>query len=66
MVVAAESRDMIKVPELLKMGAKTSAMDPLLIAAVRAKNVDDVKWFLDLSANKDAKDEVVHITNTDY
>jgi hypothetical protein len=37
-----------------------------LIAAVRAKNVDDVKWFLDASANKDAKDEVLYITNTDY
>ena len=44
---------------LLDAGAKDdSALARSLIAAVSAKNMDDVKWLLDAGANKDAKSEV--------
>ena len=58
MVDAANSRDLTKVTELLNMGARSSAMDALMIAAVRAEKVDEVKWLLGAHANKDAKAEV--------
>ena len=35
-----------------------SALGSSLIAAVRAKNVDDMKWLLDAGVNKNAKAEV--------
>ena len=43
---------------LLDAGAEDSALDRSLIAAARAKNVDDVKELLAAGANKDAKAEV--------
>ena len=52
-----EKRQLVRM--LLDAGAEDeSALARSLIAAVSAKNVDDVKWLLDAGASKDAKSEV--------
>ena len=52
-----EKRQIVRI--LLDAGAvDNSALGGSLIAAVRAKNADDMKWLLAVGANKDAKAEV--------
>ena len=52
-----EKRQIVRI--LLDAGAvDNSALGGSLIAAVRAKNADDMKWLLAAGANKDAKAEV--------
>ena len=52
-----EKRQIVRM--LVDAGAVgNSALGDSLIAAVRAKNVDDMKWLLAAGANKDAKAEV--------
>ena len=52
-----EKRQIVRM--LVDAGAvDNSALGGSLIAAVRAKNADDMKWLLAAGANKDAKAEV--------